>query len=781
MAKTNLQTTFKDLSITIPNSYKEKMETLINDCFVTWNFIIIPKKKIFKINEETNKTISWKGYIINKDGKFDEIEIESSNLSNWWSFEKLLANTEWYYIEGKNGFSYHLVKKNTLAQKKLIDFFCSIDGLVKNVEDYEKIGYFDSNTIIYSNGILDLNKREFLEKEILTCISDQLLFTNFPKKYDIVESHIGLSSIFDELIQNKVFKFILKGFFVSSIFREEMFEYFESFPLFYISGLRWKGKTFLLKLLSSIIGFEKWYVTSVSSTTPHIFKRNLDEVNFYNFMDESHKMDDKRIEILKGNYDWYKIERWNIGKNWLERLKSNNKSVLFISWESIIGEEALQTRCIIHNFGENDVKQLNENDKRRIIKDWNNYFQNILLHKKDVDIKNIIKRGKGIIEDLNIDVEKRVKNNLLVVVCGNLLLDDSLDYEEVGELIKEYLKMNCDNIEETISYNIVEDVINDFAQYSSLLEYQKKSKIPQIYVSNEKIYLNFREIVKTYIKKHNLKVGVLFVQNQLLNYIWISNTNLKDRYSKFRLYDWFTKELFSLSKEEVMENEILKNIWNRCLLQIKKDVSIIEDTIIKLDNKREQTKEDLNIIENYQKLTKYWEKLIEINGLVDFEVKIEDEVQNKFETKMSEMTSIYHNYTKWKFPILTLDKEDMGIYFNIKGFINYFEDQKNFLKDGEISDKIKEIFGISTISLNLFDIDWIESKSEKEYIKIPKEIIESKDIWGVIYDNLLVEYYNDKKLIKEGYTMVYDVVLKKDETKKLIEYIDGRVRVIFDI
>lgn len=782
MAETTLWKVFNELSISIPTPYRERMKTLMNDCFTNGNFIIIPKRKIIKVEDSFVRKISWEWCVINKDWMVDSIRITSDDITTGAKFEKLINDKELFYIEGKNWYSIHSIKKNSLSQKKLIDFVCSIKGLVETIQIYEKIWYTDSNTIIYSNGIVDLDKKEFIEKEIVTKRNNRLMFNTYEKKYDLVESCIGLSSIFDELITNKVFRFILKGFLVSSIFRNEIFESFESFPLFYLSGIRGKGKTFLLRLLSKIVGFEKWSITSVSSTTSYAFQTKIDEINFYNFMDESHTIDKNRINILKGNYDGNKVEKWWKVKWGIGLIQSNNDSVLFVWGEAIVWEESLQTRCIIHNFWWEDVKQIDEKEKQKIIKNWNNYFQNILINKKDVDIKGIIERGKTIMEELDLkNVERRIQNNLLIIICGNLILNDSVNYDEIKDLVGSYLENNHCNIEETISYNIIEDVINYFSQYSSILEYHKNSKIPLIYVSNWKLFLNFREIIKTYLKKSNQKnITIWFVQNQLLNYIWLWNLNLKENYWRFRLYDWVVRDLFCISKEEVKKNEILKEIWNRCIHQIKKEIMSIEETIRLIDRKSELKSVDYNNLENYRNIINNSQNIIEKNGLMDFEENIKGEIKEIFERELMDMVSVYRNHIKKNIPTILFDKEDGGIFFNINQFSSYFPKEEWISEENQTNEIMKHLW-LENIWLDLIEVDWITGKTNKDYIKISKYTIESNEMLSSLYQSIITFYYEDKKELNDQNWIIYGVIINEEEVEKLNNYVDSSIKKLFDI
>ena len=780
MKTSTLLSTIKEVWFSFSKNHQFLLEGLIENCLQNWNFIIIPKTKITKITNSINKNIYWKGFIINRNGKFDEIEVTSSHLSNGWYFDNLLLNKEWYYIEGEKGVSIHHMKRNILSQKKLIDFVCSIEWIVDIIEEYEKIWYSNKDTIVYSNGILNLDKKEFIKKDLITNPNTQLEFNTYEKKYDMIESSIGLSLLFDELIPNETFRFILKWFFVSSIFRKEFFNHFDSFPLFYLSGIRGKGKTFLLRLLSDIVWFTKSSITSFATSTPFVLKKQLDEVNFYNFMDESQKIDRKTIEILKWNYDSHMIRRGSISKNWPITIETNNESILFVSWEALIWEEALQSRCLIHNFSQNDVKKLSNKEKNKLTKEGNNFFQNILLNKKDVDIEKIIERWRILLEWFDLRLETRTFNNLLIVICWNLIVDDNVDYDNIELMIKSYLKLSESNIEETISYNIVEDILNNFSSYSSLINYHKHSTIPLIYTSNNKLFFNFREIVKVYIKKNRLNDRVSFIKNQLLNYMGIEDT-LKDKYGRFRLYDWVVRDSFFIKKEEVIGNEIFKNIWNRCILQIKKDVIQIEETIRKSNSKREQTIEDLNMVDDYHKLLQYSEKVVEKNGLIDLEVNIEDEIQNKIEKKKEDLISIYRSYIKWESPIVVLDREDKGLFLNIKWFLSYFWNDEKLFWDMELNSVVKEILGISNISFDLCDIDWIDGKSKKEYIKIKESIVSTNSIWVSLCNDLWKQYLCDKDILKRTQPPLSNRILEKEEKQKLTKYINNSIKSLYDI
>lgn len=784
---TTLMSTIHNHWIIIPKDQEEWFKRLVLQCLYVGNFIVFPIKKITRVSNVMNKETSRECYLINTEWYLQKIEIDWNMLSNQGKFDELLMNYEWYYITKKGTwFSLHSMKVNIRYQKQLIDFISLHTDLVETRTKYDKVWYINDTNIVYWNGILDLWTKKFSVEETYTDFTHKLMFNTSSLQYSSMEWLIGLWITLDKIITHPLLNFLIKGYLVSSIFKNEIFTFMWSFPLLYVSWIRWWGKTFLFWLLKRIVGFQDDGTTSLWWATSFAIQTQLREMNYYNFIDECQRMDSKMIEIIKWNYDRHRVKKWGFVRKWsIGVLESQNDSTLFLWWESIVGEEALQQRCIVCTLNKDNITHLTYKERDDIIEKWNVFFQSIVTNKQDIDIKKILEQWELIIESCNLTIEKRVKNNLLIIVCGNLILNDQLDEWEIKKLINEYV-VNNNGIEETISYNIVEDIVNNFSSYSSILEYDKNGKSPFINIYNNKLFLNIRWIINQYRLKNRENINVGMIQSQFCSLLWIQGSNLKDQYSRLYLYDKTPKDLLAIPLSDVQNNEYLKRIWNHCIIQIKKDYKIININIDKyvqdkdssFDKNGDYIGRDLNTeqknkVSNYHKMSWYLEKIfVDHHELYHFRVDMVQTLQEILRRETNHLISIKKNNNEGTYPILLHNLDDWRIYVDIERLVNFFVSKYKELNE----DKIRELlFQEIEVWQWPISLPWISGVTESWYYKIKKLswVFDTEIIPTDISSLLVLEYYTDKN----KFYGIYDS--EKNEIES--NYLDQHCICLFNI
>lgn len=744
-------TVLKNLSINLKldDKYKEKFDNLAQSCFNYWNFIIIPIKKITKKTVEYNKETIWECYIINSNNKTTKLYLDAEILSNWSSFENLLMNHENYYFKMKGSYSTKIVKDNLICQKRMIDFVSWCAKIVDELDEYNRVWFYSENTVVYNNGILNLETKTFQEKSLHTEFSNSLKYNNYEKSYSITDAINWLSNTIDNFVINKKLNFLLKWYLISSVFRNEIFGVMKSFPIFYMSWLRWTGKTFLFWLIKRIVWFEDTDTTSIWWSTLFPLKQQLDQINFYNFLDECQKMTPKHVEIFKWNYDNHKISRGSISKKGPITIQSLNQSVLFLWWESLTGEEALQSRCLIHGITNTDIKNLEWDEVETIIHDGNQYFQEILRNKKDIDVAAILDQSKKFLQNYDCR-DNRKRNNLIMILFGHLLISENVDPAMIDTIIKDHFDSN-DGIEETLWYSIVEDITNNFTSYASILNYHKDSKVPLIHIANHKLFLNIKPIVENYRLRNRENFNSNMIYPQLCELLGIKWTTLKKQYKRFYLYDGSSRDCFAVSLEDVKSNLFLSRIWNQCIFQLKKDYTILKDYISRNEisineddafsrmmKRQNQRHEETVKIEDYKKIVSQIDKIITDNQeLQHFQVDITNELQEIIIDNILDFASISNSHYSKKTPAILYDNNH--IYINIEDMTKNLQKHAIHLSFNTIQQLLEEEINQSTPPCSL---QFIGEETDTVYRLV--NMHDTNIIPNHIRTLLLVQYYNDK-------------------------------------
>jgi len=140
-------------------------------------------------------------------------------------------------------------------------------------------------------------------------------------------------------------------------------------------------------------------------------------------------------------------------------------------------------------------------------------------HKNEISVISYIEKAKEIISKTRVPIkEQRIKNNLTIIIAGNLLIGNT-DEEWLLENVYNYLK-NYDRLFNinTTTYDIIDDVINFPDEYLSLYRVIEKQEKYPIFIYNNYLIIGMRSLINKYQYRHKERgIDKPKIENELKN------------------------------------------------------------------------------------------------------------------------------------------------------------------------------------------------------------------------------------------------------------------------
>jgi|GEM_PF-2049038 len=113
--------------------------------------------------------------------------------------------------------------------------------------------------------------------------------------------------------------------------------------------------------------------------------------------------------------------------------------------ETLPNDEALLTRLIIIQAGKGYTHEFRHDAYEEFVAKYRKLFFNIVKNKNQLNVRQYIDEAYSIIEKHNITFyEKRIENNIIILVAGNLILEQKNEawiVNNVYEYLHSYDKM----------------------------------------------------------------------------------------------------------------------------------------------------------------------------------------------------------------------------------------------------------------------------------------------------------------------------------------------------
>lgn len=432
----------------------------------------------------------------------------------------------------------------------------------------------------------DTNEQIFTEKNYKLKDGDGSFEFHLKKKVELDEALSEFWKFADELITDSSKAYLIRWFIWAWVRRAELEKLLKWFPMMYFYGLRWVGKSQLLIFLARILWYPfnvENYIHDIQGSTLFTLITHLSSANYFLFLDEyqwSKERDKDKEECLKWNYWWCPLKRWVSSKDtWLATNFYENKSVLCIAWESITNNEALFSRCIYSELRKWDYKPIDPKKYEEIVSNYNNYFANILLQKKtkDSSLPFLIKEAMKLIDKYGNSFEQwRIKNNLITVIVGNLLLWVQ-DEEQHKLWIECFLEIYGDMVKKAgVAIQIINDICMNPDRYISLRRNITESESLPLYITSTGLVINAEELVKKFIRYSKEEINSKKTENELLNIIWFDEKKDKRGQNYWKFIGTDRLKWTVMLESNVRKNNNAIRLWNATYNKFQEEIQLID-------------------------------------------------------------------------------------------------------------------------------------------------------------------------------------------------------------
>ena len=584
-----------NLSQEIEKKMVEYMQTLRKGS----NFLILPIKKTLEKEGCYHKRVSYSCIVMNGKWK-DTIFIDSDWILDTLNFQKSImkyVGLEVYGLEiTKNDKVTKDVKQRLFMLKKFLDF-CDTSKVLAIQEQVSYFWYWRETQFetTFANGILYLNKKEFIAKN--SSIRNHHIVKYYPwDDLSLQECLSQFSQFPKDIFKSDEHRFVLWWFFTASIRADEFFEYYQNFPQFYIFWPRWTGKSFVNRLLMSIVWFTKADLIDLSKITPFTMIDQMNSLKWYIFADEYSSVRKFKSFVnntLRSNYDRTLTSRGTIGgkfeNNWPYSNHYANDSVICYWGETLPDDEALLTRMVPIEAESWFTYEIWYLPYKELVTKYRKIFFNIIKNKMELDIVPYIEQAQQILEKYKVIVkEQRTKNNITILLAGNLIIwntDEGWLINNVYDYLKSYDTLFQVN---TITYDILDDIVNFPDEYLALNKIIDKQQKYPIFIYSNQLIIGIRQLISMYQFRHKDRdMEKPKIENELKLLLWISGKISK---KEFNYSDFIGNrpKWPAIPYGQVKKNIHTARLWNTFLSKLDHDRQnppclINEDTMNNID------------------------------------------------------------------------------------------------------------------------------------------------------------------------------------------------------
>jgi hypothetical protein len=534
-----------------------------------WDRLIVVNEIVITYSKDWVLSKDFKCVIIHlwDEKRKDNISFSNSDMVDLNHYRRKLATIK--FIDP-------LVDKKQLdtqmSKLKILFDFLEDSELVNIKKNYPYLWRDDSGNFLFSNGQLNVDDSSFTTFLCASYINKNLEVL-FP--IDSVNTDISnLDFYLSKYISSDYLTFVCAGYVYATIYLPEIRSFINSFPLLNIVWIRWCGKSYFLKVISSIV----WYVNQNTIVNMVVcseswLKNSLTSIKHVVFLDEyaSKKFSytDNTDGFLMWCYDGYDIIQWTVNTYWTATKWLPNQSAIIYGGMRTTESEALLTRSIVCEFDKNSTHKCNQKTIDEIIQNCRSAYFWEMMEKSQMNLPEIFLNLKTFLCNNNIDFdwEGRIMNNFIIISLYWRIIDKK-------DLIIKYAKLFSEVSTNTLETHsnasaVINHISSNIELYCSMKKHFSESVMPAIFIRKDgNLVVNIREIITIYNRHHQKQNSEIF-KDELYHYFWwlwsmkksyketiFPNGKRKSNsvIQQSQITNWDVLELYNILKEHIEIN-----------------------------------------------------------------------------------------------------------------------------------------------------------------------------------------------------------------------------------